>query len=214
MKLFQLRDSMFPAAFFCLLGFGMSAWAQDPLLTDEVYYQHVKIVAPEGVQIAPAADGTFIPTMEAPQIYAFQLGKTYRLRVINISLFPGVELYPTIEIVDRTHPPVGEEIRHAVVVELAREDLIAAISGKFVKRIIYIEDPETALPVAQTSELGQGYFDVPAETDAYAMAKTLGRPIVILRIGGRAPEEDEVDMSFLFDCPPFLHYPPQAPVAP
>ena len=121
----------------------------------------------------------------------------------------GVELYPSIEILDRTHPPIGEEIRHAVVIELTQDDLYAAIRGKFVTRVIYIEDPATAFPISSKDQKGQGYFDVPAESDPILVAKTLGRPIAILRIGGRAPGiDEEIDAAFLNNCPPFLHYPP------
>ena len=96
-----------------------------------------------------------------------------------------------------------------MVLELTKEDLYAAIRGKFVTRVIYIENPETALPIASNTQDGQGYFDVSPKADPFLVAKMLGRPIAIIRIGGRAPEIDgEYDMMFLNDCPPFLHYPP------
>ncbi len=173
------------------------------------YFQHVQVLAPDGVCVAPAAEGHFLEPLPAPQLYAFQVGTLYRLRVTNIPLMTGIELFPTIEILDRTHPPIGEELRHAVVIEMTQEDLYAAIRGKFVTRVIYIEDPQSAFPIASRDQKGQGYFDVPAESDPIAVAKTLGRPIAILRIGGRAPGIDEdLDMAFLNNCPPFLHYPP------
>ncbi len=173
------------------------------------HFQHVQILAPEGTCIAPAADGRFLEPMTAPQYYALQVGTQYRFRVTDIPMMPGIEVFPTVEIVDRTHPPIGEELRHAVVLELTKEDLYAAIRGKFVTRVIYIEDPETALPIASNTQEGQGYFDVSPKADPFLVAKTLGRPIAIIRIGGRAPEIDgEYDMTFLNNCPPFLHYPP------
>ena len=205
------------------------------------YFQHVHITAPEGTEIAPAAEGKFIEPMAAPQYYALQMGKTYRFRLTNIPLMPGVELFPTVEILDRTHPPIGEELRHAVEIEFAKEDLYAALQGKFVTRIIYIENPETALPIASKDQEGQGYFDVAtkanpnflaqitgkpveqdpkgnlevtAQADPMAVAKTLGRPVVRIQIGGRAPNDlEDFDPAFLYDCPPFLHYPPAAPAA-
>lgn len=176
---------------------------------DAPYFQHVQITAPEGVSVAPAAEGSFLEPMAVPQYYALQVGTTYRFRVTNIPLMPGVELFPTIEIIDRTHPPIGEELRHAVVIQLAKEDLYDAIRGKFVTRVIYIENPDTAFPISSKDQEGQGWFDVSAEANPVKVAETLGRPIVIVRMGGRAPgSNEEFDMAFLNNCPPFLHYPP------
>lgn len=177
--------------------------------SDAPYFQHVQLTAPKGTTVAPAAEGRFLDPLPAPQYYALQVGTQYRFRVTDIPLMPGMELFPTVEILDRTHPPIGEELRHAVVIELAKEDLYAALRGKFVTRVIYVEDPATAFPISSKDQVGQGYFDVPAEADPLLVAKTLGRPIAILRIGGRAPGTDgEYDMAFLNNCPPFLHYPP------
>ena len=180
------------------------------------YFQHVHISAPEGAEIAPAANGTFIDPMPAPQYYALQLGKTYRFRLTNIPLMPGVELFPTVEIMDRTHPPIGEELRHAIEIEFTTEDLYAAIRGKFVTRIIYIENPETAMPISSKEQDGQGYFDVAPTADPVSVARTLGRPVVRIQIGGRAPADlENFDPAFLYNCPPFLHYPPaESRVAP
>lgn len=175
---------------------------------DNTYFQHVQLVAPEETCVAAAAEGKFLEPLTTPQYYALQTGKLYRFRVTNIPLMPGAELFPTVEIVDRTHPPIGEELRHAVVIEMTADDLYAAISGKFVTRVIYIEDPNTAFPIASKDQKGQGYFDVAPDTDPVLIAKTLGRPIAILRIGGRSPADNDFDMDFLNHCPPFLYYPP------
>ncbi len=172
------------------------------------YFQHIQIVAPENVCVAVAAEGKFLESGVTPQYYALQMGKQYRFRITDIPYKPGVELFPTVEIVDRTHPPIGEELRHAVVIEMTADDLYAAISGKFVTRVIYIEDPNTAFPIASKDQKGQGYFDVAPNADPVLIAKTLGRPIAILRIGGRAPADDDFDMDFLNRCPPLLYYPP------
>lgn len=204
----------------CILGVSYSAIAQEVqsiqdgaqiLNTPETgeYFQHVHITAPEGAEIAPAADGKFLAPAPTPQYYALQVGKTYRFRMTNIPLMPGVELFPTVEIMDRTHPPIGEELRHAIEIEFTKDDLYAAIRGKFVTRIIYIENPETAMPISSKEQLGQGYFDVAATVDPVSVAKTLGRPVVRIQIGGRAPGDlENFDPAFLYDCPPFLHYPP------
>jgi hypothetical protein len=38
----------------------------------------------------------------------------------------------------------------------------------------------------------------------------LGRPVAILRLGARLPDETRgIDANFLFGCPPFVIYPPR-----
>ena len=176
---------------------------------DETYFQAVKIMGPAGMWMSPASDGEFLPLMGVPQIYGLNVGKVYRFLVTGIRLYPGVEVFPTIEIVDRTHPPAGEETRYPILIEISDEDLRLAAEGKYVTRVIYIEDPDTALPVVETEEMGQGYFEVAPGSDPLAVADVLGRPVAILRIGGRAPDMSEgPDMSFLYDCPPFILYTP------
>jgi hypothetical protein len=50
--------------------------------------------------------------------------------------------------------------------------------------------------------------------DPVAVADTLGRPIAIVRMGGRVPDHNAgPDMSFLFGCPPVLMLPPRPSVA-
>ena len=204
----------------CVLGLSCSVFAQEVQSIHDgakilnapengEYFQHVRIIAPSGTEIAPAANGKFIEPLPAPQYYALQMRKIYRFRMTNIPLMPGVELFPTVEILDRTHPPIGEELRHAIEIEFTTDDLYAAVRGKFVTRIIYIENPETAMPISSKDQVGQGYFDVAATVDPISVAKTLGRPVVRIQIGGRAPDDlENFDPAFLYDCPPFLHYPP------
>lgn len=181
----------------------------------EGYYQPVEIRTPRGALISVASDGTFIRSQRSPQIYGFLIGRVYRLRITGIHLHPGLELYPTLELIDRTHPPRGEELRHPIVVDITQEDLEFAADCKMVTRIIYIEDPRNAMPIAEKPWVGQGFFDVNPGDDPLAVADSMGRPVAILRIGIRAPQSEESgkplasgDMPFLFNCPPFLHYVP------
>ncbi len=175
---------------------------------DETYFQTVKLTAPRGALVAGAVEGQFEELAPAPQTYGMNIGKVYRFRVTGIRLHPGVEVFPTVEIVDRTHPPLGEETKYPILIELAEEDLIFAAQGKYVTRVIYIEDPNTALPVPETEHSRQGYFEITPGADPLAVASILGRPVAILRIGGRAPVSAmDADMDFLYQCPPLLRYP-------
>lgn len=171
------------------------------------FFQPVEIKAPPGVMISLAEGGTFAQPDPAPTCTGMLIGQVYRLRVMNIPLLPGVEVFPTVEVINRLYAPPGLETRFPIVIDLTLEDLRLAADGKFVTRVIYLEDPQAALPVRQNPQQ-QEWFEAPTGTDPLAIADQLGRPMAILRLGGRLPSNDgPLDPQFLFGCPPFVRIP-------
>ena len=73
------------------------------------FFQPVEIKAPPGVLISLAVANQFGPPQEAPRRVGLLIGSVYRLRVTNIPLpqAEGMEIFPTIEIIDRTYAPIG-----------------------------------------------------------------------------------------------------------
>lgn len=170
------------------------------------FFQPVKIKAPLGASVSLAVDGTFERPRPAPRKIGMLIGQVYRIRVMEIPMRPGAEVFPTIEIVDRLYAPRDQQRRFPIPIELSEEDLRLAIDGKFVTRVIYLEDPNQALPVREDSQ-GNNWFDIGPTRDPLAMADALGRPVAILRMGARLPDPAEAfDAKFLFDCPPFASY--------
>ena len=49
------------------------------------------------------------------------VGRVYRICVLNIPLRTGQEVFPTIEIVDRLYPPIGQELRFPIQIDLPRK---------------------------------------------------------------------------------------------
>ena len=78
-----------------------------------------------------------------------QIGPVYRLQVTDIPNNPGVEIFPTVEVIDRLYPPPGLALRFPIPIELTQDELEMAARGTFVTRVIYVEDPSIALPVRQ-----------------------------------------------------------------
>lgn len=124
---------------------------------------------------------------DLPLLVGMHIAPVYRLRVTNLPYRPGVEVYPTLEIIDRLYPPVGKTLDFPIPIELTEEDLLLAASGYFVTRVIYVEDPATALPVQGERER-QSWLDAPRGEDPLTTALQLGRPVAILRIGSRTPD--------------------------
>lgn len=180
------------------------------------YFQPVKITAPDGVLVSLAEQGRFGQPQQTPVCVGLLIGQVYRLRVMHLPLRPGAEVFPTVEIVDRLYPPMGQELRFPIPIELTQEDLELALEGKFVTRVVYLEDPQKALPVAEP-EKAQGWFEVAPGTDPLAVADALGRPVAIVRMGARLPQRGEApEMAFLYGCPPWVPYakPAQKPSQP
>ncbi|MHB1036116.1 MAG: hypothetical protein ACYC35_15825 [Pirellulales bacterium] len=170
------------------------------------YFQPVEIKAPKGALISLAAQGAFDRPQATPARVGLLISPVYRMRVTNIPLHEGVEVFPTLEVIDRLYPPAGQEHRFPIPVELTQEELELAIAGKFVTRVVYLEDPENALPVAENPQ-SQEWFDAGPGTNPVEVADQFGRPVAILRLGARLPDNPEQpDPSFLYGCPPFVKY--------
>lgn len=168
------------------------------------YFQPVKIVAPYGAKVSLAAHGNFMPAEEAPVSAGMLIGSVYRMRVSNV-LEAGDEVFPTVEVVNRLYPPLGQERKFPVIVEITEDDIRHALEGRFVTRVIYLEDPQRALPVELSG--GQNWFDAAVGDDPLEVADRFGRPMAILRIGGRLPLDGaNPDMQFLHGCPPMLRW--------
>jgi hypothetical protein len=170
------------------------------------YFQPVEIKAPSGTSISLAEGGAFAPADPSPVVAGMLIGQVYRLRVTNIPLYAGLEVFPTVEVINRLYPPVGQEARFPIVIDLTLEDILLAANGKFVTRVIYLEDPKAALPV-RGDPRSQEWFEVSQGDDPLAVADQLGRPMAILRIGARLPDAGAgLDPGFLFGCPSFVRY--------
>ena len=178
------------------------------------FFQPVEIRAPRGALISLADGGGFSPPQPGPVRAGLLIGQVYRICVVNIPLNEGLEVFPTIEVINRLYTPRGQETRFPIVIELTAEDLRFALDGKFVTRVIYLEDPLNALPVREGPQ-SQGWFEVGAGTDPLAVADQLGRPVAILRMGARVPDRNQgADDNFLFGSPPLVRYPPPLKVVP
>lgn len=122
---------------------------------------------------------------KSPAQLGVGVGHLYRLRVSNMPDLPGVEIYPTIEIVDRLHPPAGKKHDFPIPIYIDRDDIESAIKGNLVTRVVYIEQPQLAAPFA-LDESTRVRTLLPAQ-NVLAQADRYGRPAVIVRIGGRLP---------------------------
>jgi len=170
------------------------------------YFQPVEIRAPDGARISLAQEDGFSQPQESRAVVGMQIGAVYRLKITDIPNLPGEEVFPTIELVDRLYPPPGLALRYPVPVQLTEEELEMATQGMFVTRIVYLEDPSQALPVAEKAGGEQPWVEAAAGEDPLVVADQLGRPMAILRMGGRVPTGPGGDCRFSYGAPQAVVY--------
>jgi hypothetical protein len=152
-------------------------------------------------------EGNFSESKAGELLAGMQIGPVYRLKVTEIQNHPGLEIFPTIEVIDRLYPPPGLALRFPIPIELTAEELDLAARGSFVTRVIYVEDPHTALPIAQRADGEQRWVEAPQGEDPLVIADIRGRAIAILRIGSRVPDA-ETQAGFIHCAPEAVIYDP------
>ncbi len=123
-----------------------------------------------------------------------QVGGIYRFKVSGLPQLPGIEVYPTVELIDHLHAPPGTEQDFPVPLEITAADVQAASQNRLVTKVVYLEQPDIALPMPQ--ENGLLTSDFSASANLMQVADERGRPVAIIRIGGRTPDAQNPDPSF------------------
>lgn len=173
------------------------------------YVQPVHINVPDGVGVTMPVGATFGQSSNDLMV-GLKIGDVHRFRLTGIAEHEGEELYPTIEVIDRTYPPPGLQLKYPIRVDIDQDDLRAALTGQMVTRVIYLEDTEAASQLAQRAA-PERPLDVAVYQDPLDVADELGRPVAILRLGSLTPpSHPELLAGFYFGFP--IYYPIHAPV--
>ncbi len=177
----------------------------------------VRFVGPPGTKISwygPNADGKpgFGPQyLEAPARYNFLQASIYRLKLNNIPNRPGVELYPTLEVVPSNAKTCTFLAHSAVPISFTEEDFEQVAAGNFVVKVIYLPDPQfqdlaaTGPDEVVSSRLEPG-------VDPIVEAKRRGSILLVARLGNidlEAPNTPAMDAPNPFAAVPNR---PQAPM--
>lgn len=182
----------------------VSRWAQTIHPPCEAYLQPVRIELPSRGLVTFFDGGPENPVLtQAPSQAAMLVGQTYRVRISGMPEFPGVELFPSIEIIDRLHPPAGRADEFPIPIQLTEEDIATALDDQLVTRVVYLEQPQLADP--QPVDRPLKVVDLPASANLLQAADERGRPMAIVRLGGRVPDlNDPGDRRFFGTTAPIL----------
>lgn len=163
-----------------------AAWMNAIRQYDPTWLQPLLLQVPGGGQVEVfSGSNQPVGAGNTPVLAAVNPGHLYRLRISNMPNFPGLEIYPTIELIDHLHPPLGREDEFPIPIVLTERDLITAERGQLVTRVIYLEQPQLAQQLDPLErEVPQS---VGPQDNALWEADRLGRPMAIIRVGGRRP---------------------------
>ncbi len=165
------------------------------------YFQPVEVQVPAGATVNFWNEGGFAETAANTAHAGLTVGPVYRLKIQHAVAGKTVDVYPSIEMVDRLYPPEELVQQHPVRIVIDENDIKQVVRGKMITKVIYLEDPLAALPYRQID----GQFptlDVSFSEDPYHIASRLGRPMAIVRIGTRQPIAQDLPGEFDFNNPP------------
>jgi uncharacterized repeat protein (TIGR01451 family) len=154
---------------------------------------NVEVLSPTPTPVS-AGDGGGIITV------GLKRGVGYRLRVTGIVERPLAEIFPVIEVVGHLHRPDGiDPAKYPIRVVFLQEDLDDVVDrARLVTKVIYLEDPDQAIPLRMAKDQIPVVTLSPTEPPV-RVARALGRPVAIVRIGGRRPTGDEIEGAIAGD---------------
>ncbi|HYT90436.1 MAG TPA: hypothetical protein VEL76_17150 [Gemmataceae bacterium] len=127
----------------------------------------VRFAGPAGMQVrwlVRGPDGQVgysEPPLEAPARYNFRQGATYPLKLSGIPGFPGLELYPTLE-VPLVGPAAQQFLAHsAVQLALTDEDFRRATAGELVVKTVHLPGAGGVVAPLLVLRLGNRDLEVP-----------------------------------------------------
>jgi hypothetical protein len=179
----------------------------------------VRFAGQDGMKVAwlaPLPDGRvgFRQQVEVPGRYNFLQGAVYRLKLSDIPKRPGLELYPTIEIVGQGPKTTTFLAHSAVPLTFTDDDFEQVVSGNFVVKVVYLPDPQFQdLATTGPDEVVSTRLD--PGVDPLQEAQRRGSVLLIVRMGNidlEAPNTPGMDVGN-----PYLRGPgmmPGGPVGP
>jgi hypothetical protein len=99
-----------------------------------------------------------------------------------------------VELLDRLHPPPGQELEYPIPLQFTEEEIEAALDGRLVTKVVFLEQPQLAPPRDQEFPIPTPEFL--SSVNILAEADRAGRPMAILRLGSRTPWAGGTDEGF------------------
>ncbi|MFO0826062.1 MAG: hypothetical protein U0792_23585 [Gemmataceae bacterium] len=162
-----------------------------------------KFLAPKGVQVTAFPGSPLASKFETPTVMGLRPGYVYRFELSNLPYEDGKSLYPEVEVRGVLVPRPGMKyMDYPIPLLFTPADISRALAGALITKVIYLEDPEKAIPAEASADAP---IEVPENTERGAIkaATDNGRLMAIVRLGNRKPSQQElwavaVDGTILF----------------
>jgi uncharacterized repeat protein (TIGR01451 family) len=120
-----------------------------------------------------------------PVVVGLRPGYLYRIEVSRLPARPGVSFYPTLEVRGSLClPPKFRASSFPAPVVFTEADIEAVLSGALVTKVVYLENPDRAVPQATRVEQPLE-LELAPTADLAAEARDRGRRMLVVRMGGR-----------------------------
>ncbi len=147
----------------------------------------VRFVGPAGAKVGwyiAGADGkpSLSPAqLDMPGRYNFAQAAIYRLKVSSITGRPGVEIYPSIEVVPSNVKTDAFLSHNVVPVEFTDEDFDQINAGHYITKVIYLPDAQYQSLAGGAEELSSTRLEPGVDPIAEAMRR--GHILLVVRVG-------------------------------
>lgn len=184
----------------------------------------VRFVGPAGMKVswygmrADGMPGFGASTIEAPGRYNFAQGAVYRLKLSEIPNRPGVELYPTLEVVPSNLRTDAFIAHSAVPVFFTEDDFEQVANGNYVVKVIYLPYPQYAdIAITGPDEVVSTRLEPGLDPIQEAMKR--GSIMLVVRLGNidleapNTPPMNAPNPYMMNRCGPMAGMPPAMPGA-
>ena len=151
-----------------------------------------KFLTPAGVRVTAFPGSSISRLSETPTVMGLRPGYVFRFKLSNLPYYPGEELYPEVELRGVLIPRGGMKyMDYPIPLAFSQVDIEQALKGVLITKVIYLEDPEKAIPAATNPDRP---VEIPEDTEHAALksAQENGRLMAIVRLGNRKPSAAEL----------------------
>lgn len=184
----------YPLAILVVLAATCSAPAQLPALPTlgQAPLLYVRFTGPEGMKVSFFQGRAPARSFNNPTVVGLRPGYIYRVEMTGFPGKPQLSISPTLEVRNTLVLPPGIlAANYPAPVTITDEDIDDILAGAMVTKVVYLENPDKAQPVA--TQKGEALeTTLPPDQSLDAEARERGRPMVIVRLGQRVVSADEL----------------------
>jgi uncharacterized repeat protein (TIGR01451 family) len=153
---------------------------------------YVRFAIPVGGQVTVYPGLPDGHELNLPTVLGLRPGYIYRVKLAHFPGHPRLALFPSLEVRGTLHlPPYLRPADYPAPIVITEDDVTIALAGGLVTKVVYLENPER-------TQLSATRPDQPVEItlrpgqDPLVEARSLGRPMLIVRLGARIFNPDEL----------------------